>query len=383
MDLSTAYVGPPALLDSETVAVLNSRQSKYPVGSDPWVQGSEAAVAYAAMHGWTVVSSLGMNTWELVLARAASRRLSAIVVVPASESPATEAIPAICKRFCLDPERTGFLPLAGQTVRRRDTAWAERDRTIATLAKRLAPVSIRPGGNLDRLIGEFRLRVIGDFRVPYEPPSRPRPRYDHLRANPAVATGLIVHFTRSRSSSWPGETDCDFYGAIVESKEEYCRSASQGLRRILDTGMIWGSSRNIRGGYAVVGFSEITGEVPLNRFAYRARLANPYFEPYGIGLDREAALQAGLRPVVYGSAADYERLTETDKPYFQSAGADAMRWRAEQEWRFCGNLRLDRLSPSAVRVLVPTEHEAATFRRLTPWRVDAIFTDSGDGIAGD
>ncbi|MFH1700503.1 MAG: hypothetical protein ABIE07_07930 [Candidatus Zixiibacteriota bacterium] len=64
-------------------AILNSRQSAYPVGDDLWVQQTMRAVEYLAGRQYTIVTSIGLNTWELVLAIASQNKAEANVILPA------------------------------------------------------------------------------------------------------------------------------------------------------------------------------------------------------------------------------------------------------------------------------------------------------------
>jgi hypothetical protein len=58
-------LGNKELLDYKLAAVLNSSQSKTPCGDDPWVKCTMAAVKYLIERGYTIVTSLYLNTWEL------------------------------------------------------------------------------------------------------------------------------------------------------------------------------------------------------------------------------------------------------------------------------------------------------------------------------
>ena len=64
------------------VAILNSRQSKTPLGSDPWVSQTLKAVNFAAGQDWTILSSVGMNTWELVTWAAGRSRAKLELILP-------------------------------------------------------------------------------------------------------------------------------------------------------------------------------------------------------------------------------------------------------------------------------------------------------------
>ena len=60
-------LGNKELPDNKLAAILNSSQSKTPCGDDSWVKGSTAAVKNLIELGYTIVTSLYLNTWELLV----------------------------------------------------------------------------------------------------------------------------------------------------------------------------------------------------------------------------------------------------------------------------------------------------------------------------
>jgi len=83
----TAPVGATYLgdfdIDKVTLAaVLNSRQSKTPVGNDPWVKNTLAAVGDIAEQGLVLLTSLGMLTWELVAWACGMQNCCQVIVSP-------------------------------------------------------------------------------------------------------------------------------------------------------------------------------------------------------------------------------------------------------------------------------------------------------------
>lgn len=370
-----SFTGPDRLLEMKTAAILNSRQSKFPVGDDPWIQKTVEAVDYACRRGLALLTSIGMNTWELSLALAARCRMPVIIVIPDSSSDERPRPDDLIRRFHLDSSRSGFIFLKSETGRGRKAGWLTRDGMIVHRADMLIPVSIRPGGSLAGLI-DYNASVIRDYAIPYEKPKRNRPQYQHHRLNPAVRDGdLLVHFTRTTGSPWPDETAFDYYIALIESGEEYCRSAAHALKHILDRGLIFGSGRHIRSGIRAVGFTHLSDDSCLNLFRYRPRLVNPYFEPYGIGIDRHVAEDIGVRPVVYGPAEVYDQLPDEDKPYYQNIGSCGRRWTSENEWRYVGDFDLRHVPDNFLHVIVPTASDAARFAKISPFAAEALFED--------
>ena len=385
MSEGLTYLGPHHLPGSVKGAVINSRQSKFPLGVDAWVKETEAAVAGLARRGLTIVTSLGMNTWELVLALAGKYGLNCLVVLPATGADLDSAADNVRRRFRLGSETSGFLFYEAGHGAGGKTFWPRRDELIADTADLLFPVCVRPGGNLDRLMAGRTGKVCPDFAVPYEKSRRPRPRYDASRINPGlIGSEILIHFTRSIPGPWPRESDFAYYMALLDSKREYCHSAPKTLANILESGVVYASGHHIRDAYRVVAFTRWPPEDVAGMFRYRPRLVNPYFEPFGIGIDLRAAGNLGIRPVQYGLPQGFKLLPGDQKPYFQHRGGGG-RWMNEREWRHIGDFQLESLQVESAMVLVPSSGESDDFAALTRLPVVPLFAheDSADEKIAD
>jgi hypothetical protein len=300
-----------------------------------------------------------MNTWELTLAMSAERKIPVIITLPGAAGDNQSIINDINCRFRLDAALAGYVFIDAAEGRGKKSGWPARDKTIMDVADVLIPVSIRSGGNLERMIADYTGKIHGGFTAPYQKSARPRPRYDSFSINPAWRDGeWLVHFTRTSPGPWPDETGYDYYRAVSRSGTEYCRSALVTLRHILEAGIIYGSGRNIRRGRRVVGFTRFSREMCRDLFRYRPRLVNTNFEPCGIAVRQEAAAGLGIRPVRYGPPGLYRKLPDAEKPYFQSAGGDGVRWRGENEWRLVGDFDLSRIPPGIGKAVVPVESDS-------------------------
>ncbi len=350
------YWGPEYLWREPTAAILNSRQSKFPVGDDPWVAATRTALEYVGERGWTLVTSLGMNTWELALAGASEKHLPVIIIMHKPASAQKQAMQDICRRFCLAPDRAGFLFLPQASGRAPKADWPARDETVVRMTDHLLPISIRPDGTMAALLETGREKIDPTFAVGYDTTPRPRPKYDNINLNQAMAWNKwLIHFTRSSPGPWPDETDCDFYRAVIESHGDYCRSAQLTLQHILEAGIIFAAERHIRDGRAIVPFTSLTPQSAGRLFRYRPRHVNPGLEPFGVAVAKDIAIALGARPVIYGPAELYGNLAEADKPYFQNQGSFDSQWVIENEWRHVGDFHFNRIGPESMRIVVPSK----------------------------
>jgi hypothetical protein len=162
----------------------------------------------------------------------------------------------------------------------------------------------------------------------------------------------LVHLTRGSDGPWPGEPSWEFYEDVVSSGESDARSAYETLRRIVDEGVIRGTSFRARGGKERVCFSACTASEALGLVRYRARYGRYAFEPYGVVILPGIAERIG-RPVSYGSSERADWLGQGE--------GEGGHWRREREWRAAGNVDLGTLDPGDVTLVTATEEEA---RRL-------------------
>jgi hypothetical protein len=360
------------------VAILNSRQSKTPVGDDPWVWQTCRAVQHTASQSGVVVSSVGLNTWELVTWLCGHLRAPLRLLVPATMRGEERA--EILRRFALDSSSVEFVEIPAETSRSAKSWWSERDRAIVAHADRLVPVSVRHDGTLAQLLAGAADREIDpQFRVPYKVRSHhERERLDSTRLNPelhAWSGDWLIHWTRACHGPWPGESDADYYADLVNSTGEYCRSAIRTLARIVREEQIRGSSWRIGTRATVVAFTALPPPESLSLIRWRPRWSRWSFEPYGIAIQRDALIAAGARAVRYVEERQWRAMPGDAKPFAHRRGAKGDIWPAEREWRIVGDLSLDHLPSDAVRLLVRRDADATVLPDGNRFRVIALERD--------
>ncbi len=355
------FIGPCALKGAAAAAILNSRHSKYPVGADAWIQASVEAVRNIAAHDLALVTSLGMHSWELPLALAGQNKIPTLVVVPAITALDDNFVKSLCHRFCLDEDKFGLICLPHKTNPDQKKWWPARDLCIAESAGVLFPVSIKPEGRLEKLISSHPNKIDNRFRISWNSEHRHRPHYPVTRLPASLQKmELLIHFTRTAAGPWPGETEAEFYRNVLASHGCYCHSASATLQRILTEKKIRASDHHLRNGNMAVAWCELNRINSARMFAYRSRMVNPGFEPYGIAIPKKTALDRGIRPVIYGTDFEYNMLAPERRPYFQNEGRRGG-WRGENEWRHLGDFDLTTLPLDDITIILPTDDEKAEF----------------------
>ncbi|MCU0691037.1 MAG: hypothetical protein MUF54_06520 [Polyangiaceae bacterium] len=362
------------------VVVLNSAQGKQPCGTDAWVGATLRAVDALADAGHTIVASVGLNTWELVLWRAAKRSAPVHVVMPLERRDTDrDAVRAWLEReFRVTPYAISWVQPPRGTCGRK-AAWAQRDGQTMQEAECLVPVSVRPAGRLARLIELWRGERRMDAR--FETGCQLRPanhswqarKPQELRERVTALRSPLFHLTRATSGPWPGERAWQYYDDVAQSAG-YARSGFATLCRIVREQRIRASSFRMPRLTPMVSWSDCDGPALVALVRGRRRYARYAFEPYAIAVERAELERLGARAVQYrlGRCADGGGTSRWE----QGSGPDGA-WRAEREWRVQGDVWLGSLPPGAVSIVTATEQEAERLRRWCPWPVCCLGYSGG------
>ncbi len=382
------YVGPPLSRHSWT-AILNSRQGRYLERGEEWIASTVSAVQHASQQGKIIVTSAGLNPWELTLWAAAKAGAPVLAVLPANPDEPEESLQRqlddLANEFSCPPGfiSGAFFP-ATENRRSPKTDWPERDRLVIRHADELRPISIRPGGNLEQLIQEASQRgktINDDYRVEYKADRKstdPRIPEDRLGSWTTTADWpYLTHWTHTFGGPWPGEKKADYYAALLEDGNGNPRSARDTLQRILKDGWLLGSSLHMPQNRKTVGFTELPPAEAMKEIKYRKRFQRWSFEPYGLALDREKLKNLGARPVRYESESKNSGEDDIFVQYQTSGRAD---WSGQREWRLPYDLDLSVFNEREGRVLVPSSKEKEKMEGVSRWPVFALTEEMPDGI---
>ncbi len=307
-----------------------------------------------------------------------------------------------------------------------------QDRAAIVIADAVYALSIRPGGNIDKLVRK-RLQddhfESGSVFVQLESPGQTttqtatQTRTDWLDLGavgwyvPSTGTAEATDLSQCRAFRATVARDCPsekqsvgtqqicarFPGSWTTGKEEdwhylsHCTRANCGplpdetdsryrhrlwidghvgdyhpmtmLNRICCERTLKGSSRITRTDQRCVSFSAVPLPTLLNQREFHSHLGRWDWEPYGLIVRRDALEAAGARPVVYGCERDFAELDQATRPFFQPVGKKSNDWTREREWRILGDLDLSALPPDAIRIFVRTRVQALQLSHRFPWPV--------------
>lgn len=368
-------LGNKELLNNRLAAILNSSQSKTPCGDDPWVINSMAAAKYLVERGYTAVTSLHLNTWEFSVYLIGEHGGAQVIVSPiVGDDEGYDIFYRTADQFRLDRKKTAMVFVEPEAESKKPkSTWFKRDMAVARMVDLLVPVSIRPGGKLEKLLAETGKDILSDFRVDYSKPLAKPPGYDFSKAVFSEESwDHIIHWTRSHHGSWPGESKYDYYRRLANSGSEYPHNAFNTLKNMMIKKKIYASSEKIRKSIGSVGFSDLEPLSMLKWMRWLPKRVNWNFEPYGIAVKKEIAGQLGIRQVIYGNEDTYEQLPENLKPYFQSRGSAAVDWSEENEWRKIGDLDLNDIDEKDLACIVWNRSEASELSNITGARIKTL-----------
>jgi len=365
-------------------AIVNSRQRLYPLGCDAWIKNSEKAVKYAVENNLTLLTSVGMSSWELVLYLASKYHARQKVYVKSESSLSfLKLCEDIEKDFNLDTTLVEWCPVKVESSGQKgtDEFRTKRDRLIISEADAIIPVSIRVEGNLKRLIIAVKVQgmdINKNFECSYDGTSSSCKNDYGAKTIRDDVDGLLseylIHWTRAAHKPWPNELAYDYYKAVIESTDEYSHSAKQTLIRILSEGKLRASSRHMRAGIRAVSLSGLEPSQAVRLMKWRARYREMSFEPYGIAIHKEAARELGVRKVYYGNPEMYQYLEEDNRPYFQNIGTKGD-WMPEKEYRYIGDLNLDSISSESVIVICRSKSDTDQLNHFFNGQILCIYDD--------
>ncbi|MDI7268080.1 MAG: hypothetical protein QME96_08805 [Myxococcota bacterium] len=382
------------------IALLNSRKPRAVSSADRWVRLTAALARTAASSDAILVAGIGCLHHDVALRAALDAGGRALLALGGSDGGAA----TLARRYpeaANHPRARVVADIGARSSR------AERDLCISELAETVVVAEARPGGVVETIsrerlgcgravlvcppdgtrstAGNARLLDAGAAPLPtaawFEPaearPSRAAPA--GFPAAPAAVRDpaadrwdYLLHFTRGRPGEYPGESRWDYVGGLLRPDGPGVRDGFETLRRILSDGLLRAGSRLIRGDHRVVCMTDLHPAEVARISCWARHLVRWSFEPYAVGLRRDAAMRLGIRPVAYGPASLYASLPEPGRHLFQRHEPPRIDWSAEREWRAAGDMDLSAWRRDDALVVVPTEREARIVRAWTGFPVVAL-----------
>lgn len=398
------------IFNSSTAAVLNSRKIRAVIPDTRWFRVTINLTEEAITKGFTIVSSLGILTYEVVTFIASKHQTPLIIVLdgylPGMLS--SELQKAFYDKFShiFDLKNTLFVSpfCQGISLPTRRERLARRDYWVVGIAKYLFVGEARLDGNIHKLslkalsegrkVGVFRptkfdkstkgnqkLLLAGGEEVICDGASFLLPTQPYLGQSPQQvedfnifrhrSTNLfgrnlseyLFHYTRACPGPWPGQSLAEYLQSLINGYPCAGHTAFDTLCRILKEQLIRASNRLVRGKIPLVSFTSCLPDELAKIRKWNSALIRWTFEPYGIGIRKNILKEMGAQPVIYTSETEFRILPEDDKFRFQPHQPPKIDWSLEKEWRIPANVSLNHLSPEDMVIVVSTPEESAIINK--------------------
>lgn len=366
---------------SKSAAIILSRQCLRPSLSEPWVRKLSEAVGFVKREKLTLISSAGSRNWEIITACTALNSVPLRLLLPVSGSSSFELLKSkISRQFCLSTGRVTF-----DKIRNKNSSdltplqlASIRDETIINQADILIPVSVRPGGNMSKLLLKSSAggkTIVREFETGYE---KKKSKLAYQIDSSALSNKIkeleksyLIHWTRATNSRWPDENNLEFYRMIFDS-ERYRRTAFDTLRQILSGQSIIASSKNMTSNIKTVCFSALVPEEAILLMKWRRRYNQMSFEPFGIGIERNYAIAHGIKEVRYYQPSQKKPRDGQDNWWWQSAG-EKTDWRNEKEFRYKGDFDFSKVPEDKRLIFCHYKSQANFIKNQTGLRVMSFY----------
>jgi hypothetical protein len=400
--------GNPAAAANPATAILCSRQSLAILPHSSFLETLKSVVFMTTRAGHTIVSSYGTVSYNAVTTL--NRGSLTIVVCPG-------ALPFMDDENRLQQflnTHNGFFDLQNtlfvtstlpNTPISASEGMVRRDRIVAGLSETLAAVDVRPGGNMEKIIGYAVRSVVPVHVVNTVPPRRTRQRVrlvpnhsgegslgihsgtflgqGRLRPGPGMAhtkpktntntltdvSPVLYHYTKSAPGPWPGQSLAEYWNSLLNNDRDCGHTGRDTLCNILSEQRIRGSGRLIRTREPVVCFSELPPEKLSSIMRWRRGLRSWSVEPYGVGIHAAILAQLGAKPVTYGLPHEYQTMPSQEKYLFQVNRSKGYLWTGELEWRLRGDLCLADIPQDRVVVVVASRADVTFLRSLFNYQI--------------
>jgi hypothetical protein len=202
-------------------------------------------------------------------------------------------------------------------------------------------------------------------------------RHPPLASLPDDLDDFLAHWTRAPHRIGADRSGCSQIDRLMFGLPGGDHGALCALLAILVSGRLIGSSSLTRDTTPVVSFTGTSLQEFRSRRVFRSHLGRWDFELYGIAIRRASLAKRGARRVIYGAESDWQSLPDSDRPWFQAigvaqAGKRPVDWRAEREWRVCGDLDLRQFGSDEILVFAPDRDAAIRAAEFSRWPVIVV-----------
>ncbi|MBN1880275.1 hypothetical protein JW823_09220 [bacterium] len=354
-----------------TFTLIHSRQPIATCTGAPWIRLTKRVLSLHDPEREILITSAGMLHYDIVLREWMNRGGFSHVVVPGHPDTWLKIMdmeyrwlmdhPGICLSGTVPSD--GLSPDSGKL-----SPLQRRDEMVLDKAHLIEVGCISRSGRMCELLKRKRkqgaaIRVRRLLKVETESGSVYRDRTTSLPGDDTGYHEYIWHFTRRRTSAWPGESMTDYLDDLLGLRDSAPYTPETVLRRIVTQHCLKAGAHLIRGGHRVVCFTAAPWHVIKTLFTWQSHLRRARFEPFALGIRKTRSRELGIVPVIYGPVSIFNTLSTADRWRFQKHDGHSRDWITEDEWRCHGDLDLKRINSDDLAILTPEK-----ISKLTDWQ---------------
>lgn len=352
---------------TQKIAILNSRQGLYPCRLHDWIQKTLEALTVLQDSQATLLSSIGMSTWEILTTASSKLQLKLELFIQIKNKQTKEELAEqIISEYNLNSKYISFQCIHENSNK---VFQSKRDNAIISSADIIFPISIRKKGNLEKHIFTHNQKVNNAFQIDYKN-RKDKIAYTLDRCNLSteiqnIPDNFIIHWTKTSKTKWCYERQYDYYTDILLS-DKYPRSAFDSLTNIVNLKTIFATPTHMPQNIPTVSFSSLTPIDMVPLFKWRSRYQEMSFEPYGIGIKKKIAAKRNIQKVLYYDKNKSDKISiESNKVWLTQSKGVHTNWESENEYRHLGDFHFEDIDQQNIILFTRYKTEADQLHRLT------------------
>ncbi|MEM7783374.1 MAG: hypothetical protein AAF623_08490 [Planctomycetota bacterium] len=225
---------------------------------------------------------------------------------------------------------------------------------------------------------ERHRKASSENRFPQPKPNLVPSKRQRLTRDQINPNDYLIHWTRRCHGHWPDQLENDYLDDLIFNRPRSWHDALSTLCRITASKKLIASPHLMRDKLPMICFSEIPLFELQKHRRFRTHMARWDANPYGIAIKKKWLQKEGAKPVIYGNEITFNRLSDSDRPFYQPATnrSGNLDWSSEREWRLAGSLDLSKVPIEDAFLFVAKDQDAEILEGLTNFPIHVMDVEN-------